>query len=89
MRLIFKTYGDFEKWFKQSPSIVRKLNKAIYTVCKTPRGFELIPVISTRHLHSIVVETPDDGDYVKMLKTIDRLLGIKEEEIPFCIAEPV
>jgi len=88
MRLIFKSRLDFERWLKQSPTTQRKLNRVNYTVCKSPRGVELIPVISTRHLHAIVVETPTTEDYEEVIKLVEKLLGLKEEEIPFCIAEP-
>jgi endonuclease IV len=87
MRLIFKSREDFEKWLRQSPTTARKLNRVSYTTCRSPRGVELVPVISTAHLHTIVVETPTTEDYEETIKLVARLLGLGEEDIPFCIVE--
>jgi hypothetical protein len=82
MKLMFKTCTDFEKWFKQFPANARKLNGVSYTACRSPRGVELIPVISTAHLHAIT-----DAGYERVLKFVEDHLGLREEDVPFCIAE--
>jgi hypothetical protein len=87
MRIIFRSYKDFEKWVSQSDTVKRKLNPKCYTVIISPRGVELVPVMSTRHLHNILIETPSDND-ISLVIAMLKSLGFPET-LPFGVVEPI
>jgi len=86
MRIIFRSYKDFEKWITQSDTVKRKLNPKCYTVVISPRGVELVPVMSTRHLHNVLIETPSEKDIEDTIAMLKKL-GFPEA-LPFGVVEP-
>jgi hypothetical protein len=86
MRIIFKSVKDFEKWAK-SPTVRRKLNNVAYTCVITPRGIELVPVLATRHLHSVLIEIKTEEDMTECLNILQQL-GFDVKDIPYAIVEP-
>jgi nicotinic acid phosphoribosyltransferase len=86
MRIIFRRFEDFLNWVNQSDAVKRKLVNKIYTAVISHRGVELIPVLSSKNLHSILIEVSDDKDFEKIME------WLKErgfEKIPFGIVETV